>query len=84
MGRLELLQERVHLGRAPLAAAGHAVAALALPGIVVIVCGVPVEALATLLLRKVGVDPAHLPLTRLYNIRFFNPINSVHNLNGIL
>ena len=59
MGRPELPQERVQLGRTPLAAAGHAVAALALPGIVVVVCGVPVEALATLLLREVGVDPAH-------------------------
>ena len=59
MGRPELPQERVQLGRAPLAAAGHAVAALALPGIVVVVCGVPVETLATLLLREVGVDPAH-------------------------
>ena len=59
MGRPELPQERVQLGRAPLAAAGHAVAALALPGIVVVVCGVPIETLATLLLRKIRVDPTH-------------------------
>ena len=59
MGRPELPQERVQLGRTPLAAAGHAVAALVLFGIMVVVCGVPVEALATLLLREVGVDPAH-------------------------
>ena len=59
MGRLELLQERVQLGRTPLAAAGHAVAALALPGVVMVVRRVPIEALTALLLREVGVDPAH-------------------------
>ena len=60
MGRLELPEERVQFGRAQLAATGHAVAALILFGIMVVVRGVPVEALATLLLREVGVDPTHL------------------------
>ena len=59
MGRPELPQERVQLGRAPLAAASHTVAAFALPRVVVVVCGVPVEALTALLLREDGVDPAH-------------------------
>ena len=74
MGRPELPQERVQLGRAPLAAAGHTVAALILLGVVVVIRRVPVEALAALLMWEVGVDPAHVFL--------FNPINSMHNLNG--
>ena len=60
MGRPELPQEHVQLGRASLAAAGYAVAALVLLGVVVVIRRVPVEALAALLLREVGVDPAHL------------------------
>ena len=59
MGRPELPQERVQLGRASVAAAGYAVVALVLLGVVVVIRRVPAEALAALLLRDVGADPAH-------------------------
>ena len=80
MGRPELPQKRVQLGRASLAAAGYAVVALVLFGVAVVIRRVPVKALAALLLRDFVVDPAHHSP---FIILFFVPINSMHNFRGM-